>query len=229
MRTSAKGVARTGCSWRTAQWRRLLQMAGGAISARRVPLTALLMTVAGSMSGDIDQLAPQHPQDNWLEFIGAGVAGGFASSVGTDVYNDVKAVCRIPLEKYRDRQSDPDEEGEYMHQLVAEAFIGPCPPGHKLVHMNGDGLDNRRANLAYVPKSDPRPAAPLNPRPPGWPTKTAALEPRQRVGGHARPTGKKRRKGKRKRLQLPMVTTIIAIYGTVLLVSTSHGGSKSKI
>ena len=60
-----------------------------------------------------------------------------------------------------------------MHQLVAEAFLGPCPPGHKLVHLNGNGLDNRRANLAYVPESDPRPAAPLNPRPPGHPTKTA--------------------------------------------------------
>lgn len=51
-----------------------------------------------------------------------------------------------------------------MHQLVAKAFIGPCPPGHKLVHLNGDGLDNRRVNLAYVPESDPRPAAPLKPR-----------------------------------------------------------------
>jgi hypothetical protein len=51
-----------------------------------------------------------------------------------------------------------------MHQLVAEAFIGPCPPGHKLVHLNGDGLDTRRANLAHVPESDPRPAAPLKPR-----------------------------------------------------------------
>jgi len=51
-----------------------------------------------------------------------------------------------------------------MHQLVAEAFLGPCPPGRKLVHLNGDGLDNRRVNLAYVPASDPRPAAPLKPR-----------------------------------------------------------------
>ena len=64
--------------------------------------------------------------------------------------------------KFRDQPSGPDEEGEYMHQLVAEAFIGPCPPGHKLVHLNGDGLDTRRANLAHVPESDPRPAAPLS-------------------------------------------------------------------
>ena len=141
---------------------------------------------------------PPHPQDNWLEFIGAGVAGGFASGVGTDVYNDVKAACQAAVKKFRDRPSDPDEDVEYMHQLVAEAFLGPCPPGHKLVHLNGYGLDNRRANLAYVPESDPRPAAPLNPRPPGWVTKNVTLEPRQRVGGRTQPTGKKRRKGKRK-------------------------------
>jgi HNH endonuclease len=104
---------------------------------------------------------PQHPQDNWLELIGAGAVGGFTGAVGADAYSGVKAACRTAVEKFRDRQSDPDEEGEYMHQLVAEAFIGPCPPGHKLVHLNGDGLDNRRANLAYVPESDPRPAAPL--------------------------------------------------------------------
>jgi hypothetical protein len=115
---------------------------------------------------------PPHPQDNWLELIGAGAAGGFTGAVGADAYKGVKAACQAAVKKFRDQPSDPDEEGEYMHQLVAEAFIGPCPPGHKLVHLNGDGLDNRRANLAYVPESDPRPAAPLNPRPPGWPTKT---------------------------------------------------------
>jgi hypothetical protein len=116
---------------------------------------------------------PTHPQDNWLELIGAGAAGGFTGAVGADAYKGVKAACQAAVKKFRDQPSGPDEEGEYMHQLVAEAFIGPCPPGHKLVHLNGDGLDNRRANLAYVPESDPRPAAPLNPRPPGWPTKTA--------------------------------------------------------
>ena len=78
-----------------------------------------------------------------------------------------------------------------MHQLVAEAFIGPCPSGHKLVHLNGNYLDNRRANLAYIPESDPRPAAPLKPRLPGWFTKTVALEPRQRAGSRSQPTGKR--------------------------------------
>jgi HNH endonuclease len=105
---------------------------------------------------------PPHPRDNWLEFLGAGAAAGFTNVVGADVYTDVKAACRAAVERFRDRGSD--EEQEWMHQLVAEAAMGPCPPGYKLVHLNGGGLDNRRANLAYVPVSDPRPAAPLKPR-----------------------------------------------------------------
>jgi hypothetical protein len=126
---------------------------------------------------------PQHPRDNWLEFIGAGAAGGFA---------DVKVACRAAVEKFHDRRSDPNEEQVWMHQLIAEASMGLCPPGRKLVHLNGDSLDNRRANLAYVPESDPRPAAPLNPRPQGPATKPAS------TGQKTVSTGKKRRKGKRK-------------------------------
>ena len=135
-----------------------------------------------------------HPHGNWLEFIGAGVAGGFASGLGTDVYGDVKVACRAAVKKFRDRPSDPDEESEWVHQLVAEAFIGPCPPRHKLVHLNGICNDNRLVNLAYVPESDPRPAAPLKPRPPDSFTKavTAGKAAKHPTGG------KKRRKGKRK-------------------------------
>jgi hypothetical protein len=112
------------------------------------------------------------------------VAAGFANSAGADVYSDVKAACRAAVERFRDQPSDPDEEKEWIHQLVAEAFIGPCPRGHKLVHLNGNGLDNRRVNLAYVPESDPRPAAPLKSRSPGLPAKAASAH-----------TGKRRRKG----------------------------------
>jgi hypothetical protein len=109
---------------------------------------------------------PPHPRDNWLEFLGVGAAAGFTNAVGADVYNDVKTACRAAVGRFRDRRAD--EEQVWMHQLVAERAMGPCPPGYKLVHLNGDGLDNRRRNLAYVPVSDPRPAAPLEPRPPGF-------------------------------------------------------------
>ena len=36
-------------------------------------------------------------------------------------------------------------------ELVAEAFIKPCPPGHRVEHINGDLADDRAANLHYVP------------------------------------------------------------------------------
>lgn len=109
-------------------------------------------------------VAPTHPRDNWVEFIAGGAAAGFTNAIGADLYNDAKAACRAAVERFRDQEPDPDEHNEYVHQLVAEAFIGRCPPGQKLVHLNGNGLDNRRVNLAYVPESDPRPPAPLNPR-----------------------------------------------------------------
>jgi len=80
-----------------------------------------------------------------------------------------------------------------MHQLVAEAHIGPCPPGHKLVHLNGNGLDNHLANLAYVPLSDPRPAAPLKPRRSGQSTEAVA------TGYETVVLRRQRHKGKRKR------------------------------
>jgi hypothetical protein len=130
-------------------------------------------------------LRPAHPEDYWLEIFEAGVAGvaaGFTNAAGADIYGDVKGACRAAVERFRNPEPDSDEHAEYVHQLVAEAFIGPCPPGHKLVHLNGDSLDNRRVNLAYVPESDPRPTAPLNPRPPGF--------------GKTAPAQKKRRKGK---------------------------------
>jgi hypothetical protein len=155
--------------------------------------------VTGTL-GDVDDtkteepgsllVAPRapHPQDYWLEILEAGVAGvaaGFTNAVGADIYTDVKAACRAAVERFRDQEPDPDEHHEYLHQLVAEAFIGPCPPRQKLVHLNGDGLDNRRVNLAYVPESDPRPAAPLNPRSPGF-GKTAPARKKKRRKRHTR-------------------------------------------
>ena len=117
---------------------------------------------------------PLHPQDGWLEFIGTGAAIGFTNAVGADVYSDVKAACRAAVKTFRDQRPDPDEQEEYVHQLVAETFGGPCPPGYKLVHLNGIKTDNFwPENLAYVPESDPRPAAPLKPRSPGYSSKTA--------------------------------------------------------
>ncbi len=36
-----------------------------------------------------------------------------------------------------------------VHQLVADAFHGPCPTGLQVRHLNGDPKDNRPSNLKY--------------------------------------------------------------------------------
>jgi HNH endonuclease len=36
-----------------------------------------------------------------------------------------------------------------VHKLVAEAFIGPCPPGEEVRHNDGDPANCRRSNLCY--------------------------------------------------------------------------------
>ena len=42
----------------------------------------------------------------------------------------------------------------YIHRLVLEAFVGPCPDGMEALHGNGDPADNRLANLRYGTRSD---------------------------------------------------------------------------
>lgn len=40
-----------------------------------------------------------------------------------------------------------------MHSLVAEAFIGPCPEGKEVNHINSNKADNRACNLGYTSHS----------------------------------------------------------------------------
>lgn len=37
----------------------------------------------------------------------------------------------------------------WIHRLVLEAFVGPCPPGMETCHANGDGLENNVENLRW--------------------------------------------------------------------------------
>lgn len=42
-----------------------------------------------------------------------------------------------------------------VHRLVAETFLGPCPEGMHVAHLNGVAHDNRLENLAYkTPKEN---------------------------------------------------------------------------
>jgi hypothetical protein len=42
----------------------------------------------------------------------------------------------------------------FIHQLVAEAFIGERQPGQDTRHLDGNSLNNRVENLAYGSRSD---------------------------------------------------------------------------
>ncbi len=40
---------------------------------------------------------------------------------------------------------------KYVHRLVAEAFIGPCPPGYSVDHIDNNPTNNCVSNLRYLP------------------------------------------------------------------------------
>ena len=40
----------------------------------------------------------------------------------------------------------------YVHQLVAAAWHGPCPPGHEVDHEDFTRANNTPGNLRYMPK-----------------------------------------------------------------------------
>lgn len=41
-----------------------------------------------------------------------------------------------------------------VHQLVLEAFVGPCPEGCEVLHLNHNPADNRLENLRYGTRSE---------------------------------------------------------------------------
>ena len=42
----------------------------------------------------------------------------------------------------------------YVHRLVLNAFVGPCPAGHECHHINGNRSDNRLENLRWVTRKE---------------------------------------------------------------------------
>lgn len=52
----------------------------------------------------------------------------------------------------------------YVHTLVLETFVGPCPPGMQCHHRNGDVADNRLENLYWGPRKMPASRGELNGR-----------------------------------------------------------------
>lgn len=50
--------------------------------------------------------------------------------------------------------SDGDRKYLAVHRLVAAAFIGPCPEGMEVRHLDGDSLNNTLGNLAFGTHAD---------------------------------------------------------------------------
>lgn len=44
---------------------------------------------------------------------------------------------------------DDQQRTRFVHRLVALAFLGPCPPGREVRHLDGDPANCRVGNLAY--------------------------------------------------------------------------------
>ncbi len=44
---------------------------------------------------------------------------------------------------------DGKDARQYVHRVVMAVFVGPCPSGHEVRHLNGNRTDNRLCNLAY--------------------------------------------------------------------------------
>jgi hypothetical protein len=42
----------------------------------------------------------------------------------------------------------------WVHRLVMAAFVGPCPDGEQVRHLDGDATNNHLDNLAYGTQSD---------------------------------------------------------------------------
>lgn len=46
-------------------------------------------------------------------------------------------------------RSPHERKAFYVHRLVLEAFVGPCPIGEECRHLDGDKNNNRLDNLAW--------------------------------------------------------------------------------
>jgi hypothetical protein len=92
--------------------------------------------------------------EGWYEVSSLGrvrrVRSGFGAKVGRILrFRPLPSgYLRVTLSK------DCVEVDQYVHVLVAAAFLGPCPDGHEVNHKNGEKGDNRwtpeHTNLEYV-------------------------------------------------------------------------------
>lgn len=69
----------------------------------------------------------------------------------------------------------------YIHRLVMETFVGPCPDGHQVNHKDGDKTNNHLDNLEYVTPSENQKHAHENGLLPKPPTHRGEMAPKAKL------------------------------------------------
>lgn len=73
------------------------------------------------------------------------------------LYPDQDAACALHeqvVERLYDLAKRGVRGGFYIHQLVAQVFIGPRPVGKEINHIDGDKYNNHYTNLEYVTRGE---------------------------------------------------------------------------
>lgn len=76
------------------------------------------------------------------------VSGGAGSRAGRILKPDTSTKGYLRVSLYKGKRKETYRP--FVHQLVARAFIGPCPVGYQVNHIDGDKTNNRPANLEYA-------------------------------------------------------------------------------
>ncbi len=91
--------------------------------------------------------------NNWYEVSDLGNVRSWISSNGKVWGRSKQPKLLKQYTGVRDRKSvtliNSNKKTYYVHKIVAETFIGPCPLNFEVCHNNGDSSDNRLSNLRY--------------------------------------------------------------------------------
>lgn len=102
----------------------------------------------------IEEWRPVVGYEGWYDVSSLGRVRRMRPGLGTCVGHmlspqaSTKGYLMVLLYRWRRRRNRP------VHRLVAEAFLGPCPPAHECNHRDGDKKNSAVSNLEWVTPSD---------------------------------------------------------------------------